>query len=200
MANNENSDGIETNDSINETNDSNNNVFNLEVLGKELFEIKSQLGKVNELAEHLEKEFKEKNLKEKNEELLESHFKESETVIREKSKLKNLQKGLNKRKIKEGKERTEGLEESMGSSFQELESILENEKLKIEDLPDLEPLLEKLDNKYFKGILKKNNVKVTYSKRMFVSAGACVEEDNNRFCFHYRFKTLKSFYNNFFLF
>jgi DNA repair exonuclease SbcCD ATPase subunit len=197
MANNENSDGIETNDSINKINDSNNNVFNLEVLTKELLEIKSQLGKVNELAEHLQKELikeKKKNLKERNEELLESHSQESETVIREKSKLKDLKKGLNKKKIKEVKERTEGLAESMDSSFQELESILENEKLKIEDLPDLEPLLEKLDNKYFKGILKKNNVKVTYSKKMFVSAGACVEEEDNRFCFHYRFKILKSFF------
>jgi DNA repair exonuclease SbcCD ATPase subunit len=187
MANNEKSDGIETNDSINKINDSNNNVFNLEVLTKEIVEIKSQLGKVNELAENLQKEFKEnKNLKEKNEELLESHS--------QKSKLKDLQKGLNKKKIKGGKERTEGLAESMDSSFQELESILENEKLKIEDLPDLEPLLEKLDNKYFKGILKKNNVKVTYSTRMFVSAGACLEEEGNRFFIHYRFKTLKSFF------
>jgi hypothetical protein len=173
MANNKKSDGIQTNDSINETNDSNNNVFNLEDFTKELLEIKSQLGKVNELAEHLQKELikeKDKNLKERNEGLLESHFQESETVIREKSKSKDLQKGLNKKKIKE---RTEGLAESIDSSFQELESILENEKLKIEVLPDLVPLFEESDNKYFDGILKKNNVKVMYSKRMFISAGVC---------------------------
>jgi hypothetical protein len=42
MANNETSDGIQTNDSINETNDLNNNVFNLELLSKELVELKSE--------------------------------------------------------------------------------------------------------------------------------------------------------------
>jgi predicted nuclease with TOPRIM domain len=146
MANNENSDGIQTNDSINETNDSNNNVFNLEDLTKELLEIKSQLGKVNEL-------------------------------------VKRLQKELIKEKAKKGKERNKELTELMEKRFQELESILENEKLKIEDLPALEPLFEDFDAKFFKGILKKNNVKVKYSKRMFVHAGVCINEEDNRFYF-----------------
>ncbi len=134
MANNQKSDGIQTNDSINESNDSNNNVFNLELLSKELVELKSEPKKVNQLTKNLRKEFikKKKNLKESNEELVKTRSQESETKVDEKPELK--------------------------------------------DLPDLVPLFEQFDAKYFKGILKKNNVKVTYSKRLFISSGVCCNE------------------------
>jgi hypothetical protein len=108
-ANNENSDGIQTNDSINETNDSNNNVFNLELLSKELVELKSEYKKVNELTKHLQKELiKEKanKGKERNEELVKTDSQESETKV--------------------------------------------DEKLELKDLPDLMPLFEESDAKYFK--------------------------------------------------
>jgi hypothetical protein len=132
MANNQKSDGIQTNDSINESNDSNNNVFNLELLSKELVELKSEPKKVNQLTKNLRKDFiKKKNLKESNE-LVKTDSQESETKVDEKPELK--------------------------------------------DLPDLMPLFEEFDAKYFKGILKKNNVKVTYSKRLFISSGVCCNE------------------------
>ncbi len=134
MANNQKSDGIQTNDSINESNDSNNNVFNLELLSKELVELKSEPKKVNQLTKNLRKEFikKKKNLKESNEELVKTRSQESETKVDEKPELK--------------------------------------------DLPDLVPLFEQFDAKYFKGILKKNNVKFTYSKRLLISSGVCCNE------------------------
>ncbi len=83
MANNKNSDGIQTNDSINESNDSNNNVFNLEDLSKQLVELKSEL-KVNQLTKHLQKELtKEKANKGKqtNEKLVKTDSQESETKV-----------------------------------------------------------------------------------------------------------------------
>ncbi len=133
MANNENSDGIKTDDSINETNDSNNNAFNLENLNKELLEVKSELKKVNELTQHLQKE-------------------------------------LIKEKANKGKERNERNEELVKTRSQESETKVD-EKPELKDLPDLVPLFEEFDAKYFKGILKKNNVKVMYSKRMSISSG-----------------------------
>jgi SPX domain protein involved in polyphosphate accumulation len=133
MANNNNSDGIQSNHIINESNDSNNNVFNLEDLSKELVEFKSELKEVNQLTKHLQKE-------------------------------------LTKEKANKGKQRNEKL---VKTDSQESETKVD-EKLK--DLPHLEPLFEEFDAKYFKGILKKNNVKVKYSKRLSVNCGVCRNE------------------------
>ncbi len=85
---------------------------------------------------------------------------------------KHLQKELIKENANKGKERNEEL---VKTHSQESETKVD-EKPELKDLPDLVPLFEQFDAKNFKGILKKNNVKVTYSKRMFISSGVSCNE------------------------
>jgi hypothetical protein len=82
---------------------------------------------------------------------------------------------LRKEFIKKKKNLKESNEELVKTRSQESETKVD-EKPELKDLPDLVPLFEQFDAKYFKGILKKNNVKVTYSKRLLISCGVCCNE------------------------